>query len=244
FAEGRPGKYNAEMQFIVATGSNYFFEIAKIRALRLLYATLAGEYGVNETCHIISQPTKRDKTLYDYNVNLLRTTTQCMSAILGGVDAIYNIPYDAIYHKNNKFGDRIARNQLLVLKNESYLDKVSNAAEGAYYIENLTLELAEKALKIFKEIEAGGGFLVQLKEGIIQRKINESAQKEQEMFDKGELILVGTNKYQNPEDKMKHDLELFPFLKIKPRKTLIQPILERRLAEGLEKERLAKDELA
>src|SRR5690606_35284269 len=183
FAEGSPGKYNAEMQFIVATGSNYFFEIAKIRALRLLYATLAGEYGVNETCHIISQPTKRDKTLYDYNVNLLRTTTQCMSAVLGGVDAIYNIPYDAIYHKNNKFGDRIARNQLLVLKNESYLDKVSNAAEGAYYIENLTLELAEKALKIFKEIEAGGGFLVQLKEGIIQRKINESAQKEQEMFD-------------------------------------------------------------
>lgn len=242
FGQGSPGEFNSQMQFIVATGSNYFFEIAKIRALRLLYASLASEYNVTESCHIISQPSKRDKTLYDYNVNLLRTTTQCMSAVLGGVDAVYNIPYDAIYHKNNKFGDRIARNQLLVLKNESYLDKVTNAAEGAYYIENLTIELAEKALRIFKEIEAGGGFLVQLKEGVIQRKINESAQKEQEMFDKGELILVGTNKYQNPEDKMKHDLELFPFLKIKPRKTLIQPILERRLAEGLEKERLAEEQ--
>lgn len=224
-AEGGSGKFNSKMQFIIATGSNYFFEIAKIRALRLLYASLASEYRIEENCHIISQPTMRDKTLYDFNVNLLRTTTQCMSAVLGGIDAIYNTPYDAIYHKNNKFGDRIARNQLLVLKNESYLDKVSNAAEGAYYIENLTIELAEKALKIFKEIEAGGGFLVQLKEGVIQRKINESAQKEQDMFDKGELILVGTNKYQNPEDKMKNDLELFPFLKIKPRKTLIQPIL-------------------
>lgn len=242
FSEGRSGSFNPEMQFIVATGTNYFFEIAKIRALRLLYATLASEYCVVETCKILSQPTTRDKTLYDYNVNLLRTTTQCMSAILGGADALYNTPYDAIYHKNNKFGDRIARNQLLVLKNESYLDKVSNAAEGAYYIETLTLELAEKALKIFKEIEAGGGFLVQLKEGVIQRKITESAKKEQEMFDKEELILVGTNKYQNPEDKMKNELELFPFLKIKPRKTLIQPILERRLAEGLEKERIEKEQ--
>lgn len=239
--EGRQGGFNSEIQFIVSTGSNYFFEIAKIRALRLLYTTLAAEYGIDENCHIIAQPTKRDKTLYDYNVNLLRTTTQCMSAILGGVNAIYNAPYDEIYHKNNKFGDRIARNQLLVLKNESYLDKVSNAAEGTYYIENLTIELAEKALKIFKEIEAGGGFMVQLKEGVIQRKIMESAQKEQELFDKGELILVGTNKYENPEDKMKNELELFPFLKIKPRKTLIQPILERRLAEGLEKARMEKE---
>ncbi|HSP39910.1 MAG TPA: methylmalonyl-CoA mutase subunit beta [Gillisia sp.] len=242
FSERKSGDFKSEMQFVVSTGTNYFFEIAKIRALRLLYATLASEYGVDENCHIIAQPTNRDKTLYDYNVNLLRTTTQCMSAVLGGADGIYNTPYDAIYHKNNKFGDRIARNQLLVLKNESYLDKVSNASEGTYYIETLTIELAEKALKIFKEIEAGGGFMVQLKEGVIQRKITESAQKEQEMFDNGELILVGTNKYQNPEDKMKNELELFPFLKIKPRKTLIQPILERRLAESLEKERLEMEQ--
>src|SRR5690606_2176924 len=119
FADGGPGKYNAEMQFIVATGSNYFFEIAKIRALRLLYATLAAEYGLPENCHITSQPTKRRKTLYDHNAILLRTTTRCMSAVLGGVDAIYKSPYSATYHKNNTFGDRIARKQLLVLKKES-----------------------------------------------------------------------------------------------------------------------------
>ncbi len=234
-------KLQGEMQFLISQGSNYFFEIAKIRALRLLYATLASEYALPEECHILGQPTKRDKTLYDYNVNLLRTTTQSMSAILGGANAVYNSPYDSIYHKNNEFGDRIARNQLLVLKHESYLDKVSNAAEGSYYIEELTTQFAEKALNIFKEIEAGGGFLKQLKEGIIQKKIVESAEKEQKAFDTGELVLTGTNKYQNPEDKMKEDLELFPFLKRNPRKTLIVPVLEKRLAEKMEQERLEKE---
>jgi methylmalonyl-CoA mutase len=161
-----------------------------------------------------------------------------MSAVLGGADEVYNSPYDAIYHKNNEFGDRIARNQLLVLKNESYFDKVSNASDGAYYIETLTQQFAEKALEIFKEIENGGGFLKQLKEGIIQRKITESAVKEQELFDSGKITLIGTNKFQNPDDKMANDLELYPFLKMNPRKTLLQPILEKRLAEKSEQERL------
>ncbi len=231
-----------EIDFIVASAAL----IISLRSQRsepyvFLYASLASEYGINENCHILAQPTKRDKTLYDFNVNLLRTTTQAMSAVLGGSDAVYNMPYDAIYHKNNEFGDRIARNQLLILKTESYFDKVSNAAEGAYYIESLTQQFAEKALEIFKEIEAGGGFLKELKEGIIQRKIAESAKLEQEKFDKGELVLIGTNKYENPEDKMKGDLELFPFLKMNPRKTLISPILERRLSERSEQERLEKE---
>jgi len=241
FDTSKEGLADFEMQFLTATGSNYFFEIAKIQALRLLYASLASEYNLPETCHILAQPTKRDKTLYDYNVNFLRTTGQSMSAILGGANAVYNVPYDSIYHKNNEFGDRIARNQLLVLKYESYFDKVSNAAEGAYYIESLTAQFAEKALEIFKEIEQGGGFLKQLKEGIIQQKISESAQKEQEQFNKGELILIGTNKHKNPEDKMKNNLELYPFLKMNPRKTLISPILERRLSEKLEQERIEKE---
>lgn len=230
-----------QLQFITATGSNYFFEIAKLRALRLLYSSIISEYQLLKDCIILSQPTKRDKTLYDYNVNLLRTTTQSMSAILGGANEVYNSPYDAIYHKNNDFGDRIARNQLLVLKNESYFDKVSNASDGAYYIESLTNQFAEKALEIFKEIEKGGGFLKQLKEGIIQRKISESAKKEQELFDTGKITLIGTNKFQNLDDKMSKDLELYPFLKMNPRKTLIQPILETRLAERMEQERLKEE---
>ncbi|MDT0642850.1 methylmalonyl-CoA mutase subunit beta [Zunongwangia sp. F363] len=236
------GKQNGfKLQFITASGSNYFFEIAKIKVLRWLFSTLAKEYQLPENCHILSMPTKRNKTLYDYNVNLLRTTTESMSSVLGGADAVYNLPYDAIFHKNNEFGDRIARNQLLVMKNEAYLDKVSNAAEGSYYIESLTRQFAEMALGIFKDIEKGGGFLSQLKEGIIQKKIQESAQAEQEKFNSGELVLIGTNKYPNPEDKMQNELQLFPFLKKNPRKTLIQPILERRLSEELEQERLEKE---
>lgn len=233
---------NLEIQFLTASGSNYFFEIAKIRALRWLYASLAKEYGLTEICHILSLPSKRNKTLYDYNVNMLRTTTESMSAILGGADSIYNLPYDAIYHKNNDFGDRIARNQLLIMKNESYLDKVGNIAEGTYYIEELTRQLAEKALDIFKEIENGGGFLNQLKEGTIQRKIEESAEREQNKFDAGELVLIGTNKFENLQDTMQQELELFPFLKKNPRKTLLKPILERRLSEGSEQTRLKKEE--
>ena len=230
-----------EMQFIVAVGPNYFFEMAKLRALRLLFSTVAQEYGFSADCHILAQPTKRNKTLYDFNVNLLRTTTECMSAILGGANSICNMAYDAIYHKNNNFGMRISRNQLLILKHESYFEKVSNPAEGSYYIENLTHELAAKALEIFKNIEKGGGFVTQLVDGVIQKKIAESAGKEQEEFDKGELVLIGSNKFPNPEDRMKEELELYPFLKHKPRKTLIAPILEKRLTEKYEIERLKQE---
>ena len=232
---------NQPIVFEVSVGTNYFFEIAKLRALRLLFNRIAKEYNHNLDCHIMVSPTKRNKTIYEYNVNMLRTTTECMSAILGGADSIANLPYDALYHKDNEFGDRIARNQLLVLKHESYFDKVNNPADGSYYIESLTNQLAEKALVLFKDIEANGGFLKQLNEGIIKRKIQESADKEQELFDAGKEILLGTNKYPNKKDLMKDNLELFPFVKIKPRKTLISPIIEKRLAEKVEQERLKEE---
>jgi methylmalonyl-CoA mutase len=122
---------NQPITIEVAVGTNYFFEIAKLRALRLLFNTLATEYNHNFDCHIIATPTKRNKTLYDYNVNMLRTTTECMSAIIGGADGVANLAYDALYHKDNEFGDRISRNQLLILKHESYFDKVNNPADGA-----------------------------------------------------------------------------------------------------------------
>jgi len=227
--------------FQIAVGTNYFFEIAKLRAFRILFKTIAKEYNHDLDCHLLVTPTKRNKTIYEYNVNMLRTTTECMSAILGGADAIANLPYDALYHKDNEFGDRIARNQLLILKNESYFDKVDNPADGSYYIESLTNQLAEKALLLFKDIESKGGFLKQLNEGIIKRKIQESADAEQALFDSGKETLLGTNKYPNKKDSMKQDLELYPFVKIKPRKTLIIPIIEKRLAEKLEQERLANE---
>lgn len=231
-------KNAVEVIFNVSVGSNYFFEIAKLRALKMLWRTLANAYGYHTNCLIFAQPTKRNKTLYDYNNNMLRTTTECMSAILGGANTICNLPYDAIYHKDNEFAERISRNQLLILKHESYFDKVDNPADGTYYIESITLQLAEKALELFKDIEVNGGFLHQLKEGIIQKKIKESAAKEQKEFDAGELVLLGTNKHPNMEDRMKSELELYPFVKKNPVKTLLEPIIEKRLAEGIEQKRL------
>lgn len=227
--------------FNISVGSNHFFEIAKLRALRLLWETLASEYNFNPACHIYTTPTKRNKTLYDSNTNMLRTTTECMSAILGGSDTICNLPYDAIYHKTNTFGNRIARNQLLILKHESYFDKVNNPADGAYYIETITHQLAEKALELFKNIEANGGFLKQLKDGTIQRKIKDSAEKEQQQFDAGDLVLTGTNKHINATDSMKEALELYPFVKTHHRKSLIEPIIEKRLSEKTEQLRLKKE---
>ena len=227
--------------FKIAVGGNYFFEIAKLRALRMLWNTLASEYGISSDCHIIAQPSQRNKTLYDYNINMLRTTTECMSAILGGADTVLNLPYDAIYHKDNKFAERMARNQLLILKNEGYFDRSADPAAGSYYIETLTRQLAEKALKLFKSIEKEGGFLVQLKNHTLQKKIKESAQKEQQRFDEAQEVLVGTNIYQNKNDRMKDDLELYPFVKTNARKTLVEPIIERRLAENLEQLRLKEE---
>ena len=234
----RIGNIAQPMVLQMAIGPNYFFEIAKLRATRLLFNRIGQEYGHTQDCHILATPTRRNKTIYDYNVNMLRTTTECMSAALGGADTVINLPYDSVYHKSNEFGERISRNQLLILKHESYFDKVSNAADGSYYIESLTEQLADKALALFKEIEAAGGFLNQLTEGNIQRKISESAEKEQTLFDSGREILLGTNKYPNKNDRMANDLELFPFVKKKPRKTLITPIIPKRLAEKMEQERL------
>ncbi|OEK07326.1 methylmalonyl-CoA mutase [Flavivirga aquatica] len=231
-------KQSLQVYFKIAVGSNYFFEIAKLRALRILWNILSSEYNINTDCYITTIPTKRNKTLYDYNTNMLRTTTECMSAILGGSNSISNLPYDSIYHKDNEFGERIARNQLLILKHESYFDKVDNPSDGSYYIESLTNQLSEKALGLFKNIETNGGFLKQLKEGTIQRKIKENATKEQQQFDSGEEVLLGTNKHTNTNDVMKNELELYPFVKIKQRKTLIEPIIEKRLAENLEQNRL------
>jgi len=231
-----------EIHFTFSTGSNYFFEIAKLRAFRILWETLLNEYDVkNCETHLFTQPSLRNKTLYDYNVNMLRTTSECMSGILGGSDTISNVAYDTMYHKSNEFGERISRNQLLILQQESYMQEAQNFADGSYYIESITQQLAENALTLFKQLERAGGFLHQLKAGIIQKKINESAIKEEVNFNTKNIVLLGTNMLQNKDDRMKSDLELYPFVKQRNIKTLITPIIRKRLSETIEKERLAQE---
>lgn len=223
-----------------AIGSNYFFEIAKYRAYRILTRTIGDLYKIDLGCYITATPSLRNKSLMDYNVNLLRTTTECMSAILGGADTLCNIPYDTFFNKENEFGDRIARNQLLILKEEAYLNKIGNPADGSYYIDSITQQLVEQALDIFKNIESAGGLIQSLFDGTIQRKIKESAQQEQESFNSGKRVLIGANKHPNAALPLQKEYEILPFLKIKQRKTLIEPIVPRRLTEELEKSEMKK----
>lgn len=236
-------RWNSRLPFTVlqTVGSNYFFEIAKIKALRWLHASLADKLQSHQPLHILAMPGKRNKTLYDYNVNLLRSTTECMSAVLGGADEVANLPYDAFFKKDHAFSRRLARNQLLILKEESFLNRVQNPAQGTYYIESLTQALAEKALLLFKQTEKEGGLLTLLKKGTVQEKVAQSHQKEQKMLQEGKLVLVGTTRYQDKSEQARNRSELYPFVKSRPQKTLIKPLIARRLAENIEKERLENE---
>lgn len=221
-----------------AIGGNYFFEIAKLRALRWLWDSLAHEYELSAPCHILAEPSLRNKTTFDYNSNLLRTTMECMSAIHGGADTVVNLAYDSHFKDRNDFSQRIALNQLRMLKNESYLDKVGNAADGAYYIESLTEQLAQKALSLFKELEASGGYYEHLRSGTLQKKIREQAKAQEAAFDVGNEKLVGANAYADKGESVIDQLDFSPFLQKDPRKTEVEPIVAKRLAETLEKTRM------
>jgi len=238
-AEGKPAwsGWSEEPVFRVAIGGDYFTDIAKLRALRRGWSLLAESYGLPGRCQILALPSLRNKTLYDYNTNMLRTTLECMAAVIGGADLVCNRPYDVLYHLPNEFADRIARNQLLLLRHEAYLNRVANAADGAFYIESLTDELGCKALELLKSLEQGGGLLAQLKAHTLQKKIRQSADREQEAFDAGRRVLVGSNRYPNPTDRMGHEMQR-PTPVRAGRKTLLEPLPLRRLAEAYEKNRL------
>lgn len=224
-----------------AIGPNYFFEIAKLKALRLLVNSLCKNENIDYDLKLVSEPGSHHMSIYDYNVNMLRSTTECMSAVLGGSDFVNNTPYDKLFKNKNEFSDRIAKNQLLILKHESYFDKVENPTEGSYYINHITKSLAEKALDIFKNIEKSGGFIQQLFDGKIQEKIDQQFQNTLEKFKNQEVKLVGVNLYINEEEQLKQQIDKDISQTQEKRKTLTKPITEKRIAESLEKERLAKE---
>lgn len=230
-----------DIHIFTALGTNYFFEIAKLKALRLLVNTICKMHGISYDLKLISEPGLHHMSIYDYNVNMLRSTSECMSAILGGSDFVKNTYYDDIFKTKNDFSRRIARNQLLILKHESYFDKVENVAEGSYYINYLVKALAENALKIFKSIETSGGFIQQLFDGKIQEKIKQQLQKTLDQFHSKELKLVGVNVYINEDDRMSSEIEKDILDKVKRRKTLIKALKPSRIAEILEQKRLKEE---
>jgi len=200
-----------KIKFSFATGSNYFMEIAKIRAARLLWAKIVNAYGPSDAeftrTHIHSVTADWNKTMYDPHMNMLRTTTEAMSAIIGGTNSLTVRPYNAVFEPATPFSERIARNQQLVLKEESYLDKIVDPGAGSYYIENLTDSLVEEAWKIFLQITEMGGFIEAFKKGHIQQKINETSQKRDAAIASRKEILVGTNQYPDFNESVNKELD-------------------------------------
>lgn len=190
-----------KIKFRFATGTNYFLEIAKYRAARLLWAHIVKAYGPSKeevTKMKIHVTTSRwNNSMYDPYVNLLRTTTEAMSSIIAGIDSLTVIPFNEVYEKPSDFSERIARNQQLLLKEESYLDQVVDPSAGSYYLENLTDSIAAEVWKLFLEVDALGGFLEAAKQGFIQGKITKTAGKRSIDLANRKDILLGVNQYPN-----------------------------------------------
>lgn len=230
------------LNYTVGIGPNYFFEIAKLRALRLLNDLLGEIHNLKIKAQITALPAQRFMTLFDFNNNLLRHSTAMMAAILGGADKLCNLPYDHHYKKSHDFSHGLAQNQLFILESEVFQGVNAQMANGAYYIEHLTEKLADQALTLFKSIEASGGWLKALKNGTLQRKIKERHEKAVHELESMDTVVVGINKYQDVHQKMKDHIELYPFQKMNPQKTLVAPIVARRLTQDIELQRIKNEE--
>ena len=193
------------IKFNMGVSTVYFMEIAKFRAARELWAMIVKEFKPeNEySCmmNVNAETTRFNQTIYDSYVNLLRGQTEAMSAALAGVDSLVVTPFDAPYKKSDDFSERIARNQQILLKEESHLDKVVDPAGGSYYVEMLTKNLAEQGWKLFLEVEDKGGFKAALESGDIINAVNASANARFDKVAKRREQLLGTNQFPNFTEK-------------------------------------------
>jgi methylmalonyl-CoA mutase len=204
-----------KIKFNFGISSNYFMEIAKFRAARMLWADIVKQYapkcprtdckntGADGTCYCAckmvahAETSNFNLTLFDAHVNLLRTQTEAMSAAIAGVNSITVSPFDKAYEIPDDFSERIARNQQLLLKEESHLNRIVDPAAGSYYIENLTVAIAQQAWDLFLAVEEAGGMLQAVKAGSIQEAVNQSNKARHEAVSKRKEILLGTNQYPN-----------------------------------------------
>lgn len=189
------------IKFNFGISSNYFLEIAKFRAARMLWANIVKEYrpSCECACKMLAhaETSTFNLTLFDAHVNLLRTQTEAMSAALAGVNSITVTPFDKAYQTPDDFSERIARNQQLLLKEECHFDKVVDPAAGSYFIENLTVSIAQQAWNLFLQVEEEGGMMEAIKAGKVQAAVNASNKARHEAVSKRKEILLGTNQYPN-----------------------------------------------
>jgi len=230
-----------KVQVSLGISTNYFFEIAKFRAMRILWSQILKIYKKNEyPLNLRAETSLRTSTIFDPYINILRATSQCMSAALGGANTINVNSYNAAYLKGDDFAQRIARNISLILKEESYFNKVSDPSAGSYYIEYLTNELSLNAWKKFQEIEAHGGWIEAVKTNFIQEIIEKNAVEQEERLNTGNTHLLGTSLYPNTDELMSSKMEISiqkDFVKGKD----FRALNTKRLSTQMDIERLAKE---
>ncbi len=235
------------IKFNFGVSSNYFMEIAKFRAARMLWAKIVEAYKPNNLevakMYIHAATSKFNQTIYDPYVNMLRGTTESMSATIAGVDSLTVTPFNKAFEETTVFSDRIARNTQIILKEESYFDKIVDPAGGSYYIENLTNSIAEHAWKLFREIEEKGGYVEAFKSGFIQEQVSESANKRNLNIATRRDILLGTNQYPNALEKAddKITTDVVTSKSSKREDAIAEPIKPYRGAEQMELLRLKTD---
>jgi len=235
------------IKFNFGVGSNYFMEIAKLRAARVLWSKIVNAYGpakVETTkMHIHSTNTIFNKTIYDAHANLLRTTTETLSALLGGTDSFTVLPYNATSEWPTDFAERIARNQQLLLKEESFIDKISDPASGSYYVESLTNNIIDKAWELFLKIDEKGGYISSIKDGFIQDTIKQSAEERKSYAATRKEIYLGTNQFPNfteSIDQIINPDSLKTFDQTSPG-AIVETVKQFRVSQGFENLRYTTD---
>ena len=189
------------MKFTFGISSNYFMEIAKFRAARVVWANIVRAWGVESDCackmHVHAVTSQWNQTVYDAYVNMLRDTTETMSAAIAGVDSIEVLPFDHAFRAPGEFSNRIARNVQSILKEESHFNKVVDPAAGSYYIEELTQSIIDAAWKLFKEVEEKGGYTEAFKAGFVQEQVKAVSDKKDKLLAQRRETLLGSNQYPN-----------------------------------------------
>ncbi len=232
------------IQFNTAIGGNYFLELAKIRAMRVLWAKVVNEYkpakAESAKTFIHSVTTEWNKTAFDPNANMLRTTTEAMSAVLGGTDSLTVLPFDSIFKKSSSFSNRIARNTQIILKEESYMDRIVDPAAGSYYIETLTSSIVAEAWKLFLKVDEKGGYLAALKEGFIQNEVETMANGKFANVSSRRDTVLGTNQYPNFKEQILPNIEADVYSNAwnVAANQVVKPLKKQRMAQFIEELRL------
>jgi len=190
-----------QLQVTMATGTGFYEEIAKLRAFRQLLPMITGAYNIQPRLHLHIETSSVYRSRFDAYSNLLRDSIAGMAAVLGGADSLLILPFDEQLEGDHQFGKRMSRNQQLLFKEESYLQKVADISSGAYYIETLTAQLAAKAWEHFRSIEQDGGLIAAFEAGKINATVTDQASEWIGEYKAGKRILIGVNKYPNAADK-------------------------------------------